>query len=150
MWPLSAGLTPAITLISVDLPAPLSPTRPTTSPSYTSKSTSVSALTAPNDLLMPVRRKRGSPRSMGAVADGAGDVALFSAMTSPPCGGRAGSIGPATDYGARRFEVNVEYTTGQRKSAAPPLRGSPRAAASHVAARRAATGKITRLRADAT
>ena len=38
--PSSAGPTPEITLISVDLPAPLSPTRPTTSPALTSKSTS--------------------------------------------------------------------------------------------------------------
>src|SRR3972149_6763926 len=30
-WPLSGGCTPVMILISVDLPAPLSPTRPTTS-----------------------------------------------------------------------------------------------------------------------
>src|SRR5881392_2524716 len=40
-------------LISVDLPAPLSPTSAITSPSFTSKSTSVSACTEPNDLERP-------------------------------------------------------------------------------------------------
>src|SRR5206468_11625909 len=40
-------------LIRVDLPAPLSPTRAITSPSRTSKSTSVSACTEPNDLERP-------------------------------------------------------------------------------------------------
>src|SRR3954453_15743860 len=38
---------PAIDLISVDLPAPLSPTSAITSPSRTSKSTSISACTVP-------------------------------------------------------------------------------------------------------
>src|SRR5690348_13939626 len=40
---------PAMDLISVDLPAPLSPTSAMTSPLRTSKSTSVSACTEPND-----------------------------------------------------------------------------------------------------
>src|SRR5919198_2828988 len=44
---------PATHLISVDFPAPLSPTRAITSPSRTSKSTSVSASTEPNDLEIP-------------------------------------------------------------------------------------------------
>src|SRR5437763_4782790 len=44
---------PAMVLTSVDLPAPLSPTRPTTSPALTSKSTLFSACTGPNRLLPP-------------------------------------------------------------------------------------------------
>src|SRR6478735_6786901 len=40
---------PAMHLMSVDLPAPLSPTSAMTSPNRTSKSTSVSACTEPND-----------------------------------------------------------------------------------------------------
>src|SRR3954451_2960621 len=44
---------PAMHLISVDLPAPLSPTSAMTSPSRTSKSTSLSACTEPNDLVIP-------------------------------------------------------------------------------------------------
>src|SRR5438876_1191857 len=43
--PSSNGWMPAIDLISVDLPAPLSPTRAITSPSRTAKSTSFSACT---------------------------------------------------------------------------------------------------------
>src|SRR3954452_11168580 len=44
---------PDMTLTSVDLPAPLSPTRPTTSPSPTWKSTPSRAWTAPKRLLTP-------------------------------------------------------------------------------------------------
>src|SRR5689334_668928 len=43
----------------VDLPAPLSPTRATTSPAWTSKSTPESASTAPNRLLTPLASSRG-------------------------------------------------------------------------------------------
>src|SRR3954452_16830005 len=53
---------PDMTLTSVDLPAPLSPTRPTTSPAPTLKSTPSRAWTAPKRLLTP----RSS--SSGAVA----------------------------------------------------------------------------------
>src|SRR5512132_2241431 len=51
--PLSAVLIPATHLIRVDLPAPLSPTSAITSPWRTSKSTSVSACTEPNDFEIP-------------------------------------------------------------------------------------------------
>ena len=44
---------PAMHLISVDLPAPLSPTSAITSPAFTSKSTSLSACTEPKLLEMP-------------------------------------------------------------------------------------------------
>src|SRR5947207_8949933 len=44
---------PEMIFTSVDLPAPLSPTRPTTSASRTSKSTRSSACTGPNALLTP-------------------------------------------------------------------------------------------------
>src|SRR2546428_803884 len=57
--PLSAECVPATHLISVDLPAPLSPTSDMTSPFRTSKSTSVSAWTEPNDLEMPRSSRRG-------------------------------------------------------------------------------------------
>src|SRR4029077_1339114 len=50
--PLSGECVPAMHLISVDLPAPLSPTSAITSPLRTSKSTSVSACTDPNDFVM--------------------------------------------------------------------------------------------------
>src|SRR3954447_4731186 len=51
--PLSNGWIPATDLMRVDLPAPLSPTSDITSPSRTSKSTSVSACTDPNDFDTP-------------------------------------------------------------------------------------------------
>src|SRR2546423_9068338 len=51
--PLSGLWMPATHLIRVDLPAPLSPTSAMTSPSRTSKSTSASACTDPNDFEMP-------------------------------------------------------------------------------------------------
>src|SRR5262245_28618413 len=72
--------------MSVDFPAPLSPTRPTTSPDQTSKSTSRKACTAPNALLVPVSSKAGSPLRGGASAIGAPEVAgpLFSAMGGLP------------------------------------------------------------------
>src|SRR5919201_4050932 len=52
---------PATDLISVDLPAPLSPTSAITSPSRTSKSTSVSAWTDPNDLETSRSSRVGAP-----------------------------------------------------------------------------------------
>src|SRR6266508_5515966 len=56
--PLSAGFTPSIAFTRVDLPAPLSPTRATTSPALTSKSTSDSACTGPKLLLTPLSARR--------------------------------------------------------------------------------------------
>ncbi len=52
--PASGGNAPAMILSSVDLPAPLAPTRPLTFPSTTSKLTSLRAWTAPKRLLMPL------------------------------------------------------------------------------------------------
>src|SRR6056297_1141615 len=58
--PLSGRCAPAITLTSVDFPAPLSPTRATTLPGSRSSETSVSALTLPKCLVMPRKRRMGS------------------------------------------------------------------------------------------
>ena len=66
MVPLVGWCTPASTFTRVDLPAPLSPTRATTSPAWTSRSMSVSAETAPNCLLMPRRLSTVSPVGGGA------------------------------------------------------------------------------------
>ncbi len=54
--PSSGVWMPAATFISVDLPAPLPPTRPTISPAATSKSTPRSAMTPPKDFLIPSER----------------------------------------------------------------------------------------------
>ena len=51
--PLSAGWAPDSTRISVDLPAPLPPTRPMTSPGFRSMVTSRTAWTPPKATLMP-------------------------------------------------------------------------------------------------
>src|SRR5438874_1597400 len=53
------GWMPATHLIIVDLPAPLSPTSDITSPLRTSKSTSVSACTEPNDFEIPLSSRKG-------------------------------------------------------------------------------------------
>src|SRR5260221_3619025 len=50
---------PAIDLISVDLPAPLSPTSAITSPRCTSRSTSLNASTDPKDFEMPRSSRTG-------------------------------------------------------------------------------------------
>src|SRR5690606_17607731 len=63
IWPESMGWMPAMHLMRVDFPAPLSPTRAITSPRRTVKSTSCSTWTAPKLLLSPVRRRTGSPFS---------------------------------------------------------------------------------------
>src|SRR5580765_4723574 len=52
---------PAIALTRVDLPAPLSPTRPTTSPPCTAKSTRSRAWTGPKRLLTPSSSRSGAP-----------------------------------------------------------------------------------------
>ena len=73
--PPSIGWMPATHLISVDLPAPLSPTSAMTSPARTSKSTSVSACTEPKRLRDPVEleeRWSSRRRSCVMVQDGGG------------------------------------------------------------------------------
>src|SRR4051812_9067480 len=75
--PSSIEWIPATHLTSVDLPAPLSPTRAMTSPARTSKSTPRRACTAPNRLCTP--RSSSSGVSLTALAPFAGGT--------PPGGG---------------------------------------------------------------
>src|SRR3954470_14971132 len=77
---------PAIALTSVDLPAPLSPTRPTTSPAWTAKSTRSNAWTGPNRLLTP-----SSSRSGVSVVISARDSRFFA----------GGHVGPGAEFGGR-------------------------------------------------
>src|SRR3954449_3346980 len=63
--PSSIGWMPATHLISVDLPAPLSPTSAMTSPARTSKSTSVSACTEPKFFDTPRSSRRGAVEDVG-------------------------------------------------------------------------------------
>src|SRR5262245_48775673 len=57
--PASGWWAPVTTLMSVDLPAPFSPTRACTSPGRRSKETPLSACTPANDLRTPVRHRSG-------------------------------------------------------------------------------------------
>src|SRR5581483_8550251 len=61
---------PAMHLISVDLPAPLSPPSAITSPRRTSKSTSVRAWTEPKDLDTPRSSRRGVSATMRVLIRG--------------------------------------------------------------------------------
>src|SRR5579863_6920263 len=65
--PAASSQIPAIVLISVDLPAPLSPTRAVTCPAGMSRSMPVSACTGPNVLLTPRRRSSGCRACAGAL-----------------------------------------------------------------------------------
>src|SRR3954471_5209235 len=76
---------PAIALTLVDLPAPLSPTSPTTSPALTAKSTRSRAWTGPNRLLTPSRSRSGGP------------VAAISAWDSRFFAG--GRVGAGAEFG---------------------------------------------------
>ena len=53
IWPSSGWYTPEIILIRVDLPAPLSPRRPTTSPGNTCMSMRSTAVRPPNRFVSP-------------------------------------------------------------------------------------------------
>ena len=77
-------------LISVDLPAPLSPTSAITSPLRTSKSTSVRACTDPNDFVMS-RSWRSGVSVMFTVA-----VSYHKDRWRRPIRGASTSFGPAT------------------------------------------------------
>src|SRR3954463_9916428 len=77
---------PAIVFTSVDLPAPLSPTKPTTSPDATSMSTRSSACTAPNLLLTPRSESKGWSAFISILSRSAGcGRAGEPARPHPPC-----------------------------------------------------------------
>ena len=61
--PADGSSEPETILIRVDLPAPLSPSRPTTSPARTSRLTPSSATTGPKCLVMPSIRNSGAAAS---------------------------------------------------------------------------------------
>src|SRR4051812_9359440 len=84
---------PEMALISVDLPAPLSPTSATTSPAPTSKSTSVRASTAPKRLVTPLTSRRGF--SGAAVAE----AVVMSRVLLDPVLGAGLLVGARADLG---------------------------------------------------
>src|SRR5436305_847502 len=97
--PPSGGLIPAIALTSVDLPAPLSPTRPTTSPALTVKSTRSKAWTGPNRLLMPSSSRSGVP----SAAISARDSRFFACRLVGARAQFGGGDEPVFDHG--RFDI---------------------------------------------
>src|SRR5205085_5007404 len=74
--PASRGNTPAITLISVDLPAPFSPSSAWISPARSVKSTSCNARTAPKLLLIP--------RTSSREAAGSGPFSMANSLPPAP------------------------------------------------------------------
>src|SRR5437763_16750853 len=103
-------------LISTDLPAPLSPSSAVTSPARTSKSTSVSACTGPNDFETPRISSSARP-SVGALAVVEASLLIGPAPSRPrraaPRGGRPpGTRGPgSTD--ARRLAGALQRSGAQ-------------------------------------
>src|SRR5258706_3366959 len=85
-------------LMSVDLPAPLSPTSAATSPAWTSKSTSVRASTAPNRFVTPLTSRSG--RSGAAVAEAVVTLSLFLLLLDPELLARSG-VGARADLRRR-------------------------------------------------
>src|SRR4051794_26612912 len=84
---------PEIALISVDLPAPLSPTSATTSPAWTSKSTPVSASTAPNRLVTPFTSRSGlSGVAVAAVVTSRSSLLLDSVLGARGLVGRRADV----------------------------------------------------------
>src|SRR6476646_899096 len=75
---------PAIVFTIVDLPAPLSPTRPTTSPAWTAKSTRSRAWTGPNRLLTFSSSRSGAPVATRSPGD--------------PCFRASGLIGAGAEF----------------------------------------------------
>src|SRR2546425_10104688 len=108
-------------LISVDLPAPLSPTSATTSPADTSNWASVSACTAPNRLLIPRSSSRGvraSAADGSAIAEGAA-IALFNVR-----GLTRGLVALADlGHGVRSVELVLDNGLGDRLGRAAARRG---------------------------
>src|SRR3954449_1313559 len=68
MVPWLGGKLPAMMRTRVDLPAPLSPIRPTTSPAPTVRSTPCKARMAPNCLPRPLSSRTGCPAAAALMA----------------------------------------------------------------------------------
>src|SRR5579871_1152054 len=86
--------------ISVDLPAPFSPTRPWISPSASAKSTSRNACTPPKDLEMPARSRSG-----GGVSESGGVITVADARQQVLA---EGGVLPRPRGGGRRSRLDQE------------------------------------------
>src|SRR5689334_20612391 len=102
--PSSMGWMPAIDLIIVDLPAPLSPTSAMTSPASTWKSTPLSAVTAPKRLKTPFSSSRACPLTT-VLSSGLREGASCAPSQLPvvrldPCAAAEGCVLPDADVAA--------------------------------------------------
>src|SRR3954466_10878093 len=98
--------------MSVDLPAPLSPTSATTSPAWTSKSTSVRASTAPNRFVTPLTSRSG--RSGAAVAEAVVTSSFFRFLLDPVLLARGG-VGAGADLRRRPVLVRDHRRLDRRR-----------------------------------
>src|SRR3982074_3519202 len=71
MWPAAGFWKPEMILISVDLPAPLSPSSPSTSPFFKCRLMSCRAVTGPKRLAMCSTRRTSADAGGGALGTGA-------------------------------------------------------------------------------
>src|SRR5215204_2262660 len=101
--PPSMGCTPAMVFTRVDLPAPLSPTRASTSPARTSRSMFFSAWTAPKRL--------ETPRSASTVPVTGGEVGV-TVIDQPPGALLRSGLGPGGYAVPTRTEVFLEADPG--------------------------------------
>src|ERR1700686_33879 len=92
-------------LISVDLPAPLSPSRPSTSPFFRCRLTSRSAVTGPKALAMCSTRSTSSGAATGSTMCSAGIA--WSANAGPPSRAPHVDVDPHREQD-RQPEVEVE------------------------------------------
>src|SRR3954447_2500751 len=83
IWPASGFWKPQMILIRVDLPAPLSPSRPSTSPFFRCRLTSLSAVTGPKRLATCSTRSTSSGAESGPATVGAGVAASATAGMAP-------------------------------------------------------------------
>src|SRR6478735_7887843 len=100
--PASNGKMPATHLISVDLPAPLSPTSAVTSPGSATRSTPRRACTAPKFLWPPRTSRVGGGDRSGSAGVSARTSVIVHLASSLGCGGRGGGAGRPAPRGAGR------------------------------------------------
>src|SRR4051812_40168349 len=121
---------PEMILISVDLPAPLSPTSATTSPAETLNWTPSSAWTAPNRLMMPCSSSSGVAAPVPAGAGSRFGVAIALAGLRATCRlfdrcGLARGLEALADLGhrVRAVELVLDDRLGDRLGGAAAGRG---------------------------
>src|SRR5688572_7928467 len=124
-------------LTRVDLPAPLSPTRATTSWELTSKSMPLRACTAPKRLEIP--RSESTAVLVGA---GGGEVVavmrVLGSGRSDTGEGGTGEGSCSTPRGCRAVVVEVTGTTPGGRARGPPTRSTPVWSRATVLSRRSA------------